>query len=643
MSVSSQPASDAESRVEESAGIPRHPPHECDLVMKGGITSGLVYPAAVLQLAKKYRFRNIGGTSVGAIAAAVVAAAELGRQSGEGSGFTELQLMNDEFTQPGYVLKLFQPQKGSQAAFELLIASTDTSASTIGRIRGIVSVLIRRARTVIVPALLLWLASLVLLGVALGEKWWILPLAVAGWGIVAGVVLWARTRRPIALIVGLGIGVVLALAWPVLLGAGVIGASLYESLNHEGFGMCLGTSQGSEPALTEWLHQHIQNCVGRDTDEPSEGDGEKSRPVTFGDLAAYGIDLQVMTTNLSTTRPVRLPAESEDYLFRESDVAGLYPPRVVRHLKRHARPIQDPELASAGFFRMPLAKDLPVLVGFRMSLSFPILFTGVCLHSLHPIETDKVIPNWFSDGGASSNFPIHFFDSWLPSRPTFGLSLGPYPQGADGRTLPGEGDIGEPAPPTSYPVPNWINVTKIGSFLHQILDTMENWRDTMQSELPGFQDRVYQVRLTGKQGGLNLNMSPTSIVDLIDKGRQAGTAINERFNWEQHFLTRYVTTMQMIQIGLIGEDDPATGANRRGVLQNFAPLRQAFEDGYPGDVFRFGHDAAWCKEAGSGTWKMAEGAGRWRRLATGTDPGFTGFNSGSEPRPKPAMRIVPRV
>src|ERR1700736_13392 len=76
--------------------IPAKPPLECDLVMKGGITSGIVYPAAVLELAQKYRFRNIGGTSVGAIAATVVAAAEYGRQSGTGTGFAELEALNQE-------------------------------------------------------------------------------------------------------------------------------------------------------------------------------------------------------------------------------------------------------------------------------------------------------------------------------------------------------------------------------------------------------------------------------------------------------------------------------------------------------------------------------------------------------------------
>jgi predicted acylesterase/phospholipase RssA len=48
----------------------------CDLVMKGGITSGVVYPLAVVELARKYHFKNIGGTSAGAIAAAATAAGD---------------------------------------------------------------------------------------------------------------------------------------------------------------------------------------------------------------------------------------------------------------------------------------------------------------------------------------------------------------------------------------------------------------------------------------------------------------------------------------------------------------------------------------------------------------------------------------
>src|SRR5438270_4611550 len=52
------------------------PVKECDLVMKGGVTSGIVYPPVVQTLQPTYRFRSIGGTSAGDIAAAIVAASE---------------------------------------------------------------------------------------------------------------------------------------------------------------------------------------------------------------------------------------------------------------------------------------------------------------------------------------------------------------------------------------------------------------------------------------------------------------------------------------------------------------------------------------------------------------------------------------
>ena len=50
---------------------------ECDLLMRGGITSGIVYPPAIAKLAETYNFRSIGGTSAGAIAAAAYSANEL--------------------------------------------------------------------------------------------------------------------------------------------------------------------------------------------------------------------------------------------------------------------------------------------------------------------------------------------------------------------------------------------------------------------------------------------------------------------------------------------------------------------------------------------------------------------------------------
>ena len=76
----------------------------CNIVMKGGITSGVVYPRAVAELADKYRFKNIGGTSAGAIAAGLAAAAEFGRASG---GFPRMLAHAEQAN--GILLSLFQP------------------------------------------------------------------------------------------------------------------------------------------------------------------------------------------------------------------------------------------------------------------------------------------------------------------------------------------------------------------------------------------------------------------------------------------------------------------------------------------------------------------------------------------------------
>ena len=69
-----------------------NPSKECDIIMKGGATSGIVYPKAVLALAKDYRFRSIGGASAGAVAAAITAAAEYGRAAG---GFEKIAAIPD--------------------------------------------------------------------------------------------------------------------------------------------------------------------------------------------------------------------------------------------------------------------------------------------------------------------------------------------------------------------------------------------------------------------------------------------------------------------------------------------------------------------------------------------------------------------
>ena len=94
----------------------------CDVVMKGGITSGIVYPLAVSELAKEYRFKNIGGTSAGAIAAVITAAAEYGRRSGNPDAFSIVASLPDQLGHNDLLVKLFQPSAKTARVFRTGVA-----------------------------------------------------------------------------------------------------------------------------------------------------------------------------------------------------------------------------------------------------------------------------------------------------------------------------------------------------------------------------------------------------------------------------------------------------------------------------------------------------------------------------------------
>src|SRR3954451_2584417 len=97
-----------------------HPSLECDIVMKGGITSGVVYPKAATVLAPRYKFRKIGGRSAGAIAAAVVAAAEYNRAGHAGGGFGKVEELPGVLGADGFMLELFRPDEKTRPLFEAL-------------------------------------------------------------------------------------------------------------------------------------------------------------------------------------------------------------------------------------------------------------------------------------------------------------------------------------------------------------------------------------------------------------------------------------------------------------------------------------------------------------------------------------------
>ena len=109
----------------------------CDIVMKGGITSGIVYPPAILELAKAFCFRNIGGTSAGAIAASATAAAEYRRTSGGGlAGFERFARVPTELGRDHALLRLFTPVPAAKPIFD---AATAVLTAKSARERAVVA------------------------------------------------------------------------------------------------------------------------------------------------------------------------------------------------------------------------------------------------------------------------------------------------------------------------------------------------------------------------------------------------------------------------------------------------------------------------------------------------------------------------
>jgi hypothetical protein len=151
----------------------------------------------------------------------------------------------------------------------------------------------------------------------------------------------------------------------------------------------------------------------------------------------------------------------------------------------------------------------------------------------------------------------------------------------------------------------------------------------MQADLPGYRDRVAPVPLAAGEGGLNLDMGPEAIADLMARGANAGQVLLREFDSERHRFLRYLTLMQLLE------------TNLHTASPTFAAWAPDLERGVPagaGDFLR-GHDVAWCKAAAAATEQLLAVAAPW-----GVDPPpALGFARGDEPQPTPAMRVAPRV
>jgi predicted acylesterase/phospholipase RssA len=533
-----------------------NPRRLCDLVMKGGVTSGIVYPLAVSELAKVYSFKNIGGTSAGAIAAAAAAAAEYGRRRGlaKATAFDGLAALPEWIGKPGRLVDMFRPDPKTRALFSLLMAGLNPK-TTIGKVACVVGqLLIRFPVTALVLAIAVWVV-----------RNWLLV------GLTGATYVYAITAT-----------IVLAL----LLFLVVVLLFLYRQITRTLPANFYGMSRAYDPnapiakadsPLTNWLTRYLNELAGKPL---SEG------PLTFGDLYTAprppgdpvpdgpeykAINLEMMTTALNPGRPYRLPFRDPDRLFYFSpeEFKKLFPPMVVEHMINHTPQrgaIPPYATGCERLYPFPDPQDLPVVVATRMSLSFPVLLAAVPLYAVDYTlaqNQDETKPRraercWFSDGGICSNLPIHFFDAPFPLWPTFAINLKQFHP--DHQTE--DGAVWLPKNVNSSWLPLWTRFEQPGrfgpltDFLWAIINTMQNWQDNTQARVPGYRDRLVHVSQRDDEGGLNLNMARDVVTRLSDRGGRAGAALVQRFGdpaqlapagWTEHRWVRFRSCMELTQ------------------------------------------------------------------------------------------------
>ena len=542
---------------------------ECDVVMKGGITSGIVYPGAIARLASHYRLRSIGGTSAGAIAAAAAAAAEYGRDSGSFARLATLPAELGETDGAGAtrLFRLFEPQPSTRALFALLVAGLMPDARHWMRAscRWFVAAIVNFPAAALVAFVLA--AAIVSVAVARGADAVTLALAVA-----------------------------LALVAFVTTLAVWIGLAALSRIPANGYGLCNG--MGSADALTPWLYAKVQMLAGHASDRPltfgdlwrGRADAAPADPAALGKTWLRRIDLRLMTTALSHGRPYSFPLEINDFHFDADEWRALFPAEVIEHLIASAgAPLAEGPLA--GKYRLAAMEDLPIIVPVRMSLAFPVLLSAVPLHRVRH-DPDPERPGewlhvaekvWFSDGGLCSNFPVHFFDATLPSRPTFGIDLNDDRFVRAGARDP-EDFVWMPAHNGSGATTKVVDVERGGrpsawGFLAAIFDTLQNWSDSTQLGAPGFRDRVVHVRLSADEGGLNLRMRPELIRRVAARGAEAARVLLEHYahrdppphtvtGWRNHRWVRYRVALRLIEQSLEGmrAAERETEATQAGIL-----------------------------------------------------------------------------
>ena len=567
----------------------------CDLIMKGGISSGVVYPKAISAIFRQRSLQRVAGSSAGAIAAGLAAAAEYGRSSQGLDGRAEkLDALGHDLAKSGRVRDFFssapgqseipsEPQADQRAqqndddvwnrwsvepAIDVLVAV----ASGKGFLnRAVAGSLFRLAGRRLFRRLFDTLA-----GTQSGRLERLLQ------GVRAGVTSTSEYQAQfdriafvccavsllliltvVALVLSLAPGwfatLLLLLLFTVLsvFGVGAYGLWSMSAWLSERDESLFGLSSGRH--LVDWIEKGLEDLAGKTT------------VVTFADLEDAGIELRLFTSNLSEERPVLLPLRSEDEVYdrealffaRTRDLQTLTPPSVLSYLEAQAQDKVEHRTEGLRWdHRMiPIRLDatLPVSFGVRMSLSYPGLLSGVRLYEyigprpasgveIKSFNDPRLREVWFSDGGIARNFPVDVFDKWVPSHPTYAIDLEDSELSRTVPAVPDPDQAGEPSnevAPTSdqcrVVLPKAKDLSRVlpqakpiegfPGFLWSMFSLARNHADRDAARRTGARERICTVYLERHEGGLNLNMPDDVVKGLLGRGQRAGDAL---LNMREH-------------------------------------------------------------------------------------------------------------
>ena len=290
------------------------------------------------------------------------------------------------------------------------------------------------------------------------------------------------------------------------------------------------------------------------------------------------VNLELMTTDVTRGRPFRFPLEpiedddSEQLWVCVDELrdgeSPLFPESVLTALTQtDSKKVQDRRGGERLLHKLPQPWDLPVIFAVRISMSLPALFQAIRMYRIlkpSPVQDDlgRAIEDggeplilfdplesaqelWFSDGGITSNFPVHFFDNPLPRWATVSLNLGIHPFDAPHQDiwLPLDWDY------LNIPVKT-LGGSGLG-FGQAIFNTAMSWRDSLQSALPGYRNRIAQVRTNPGEGGTNLFMPREIIASLALRGALAGARLRTRFiddqQWDRFRWLRLRTALSNLE------------------------------------------------------------------------------------------------